>query len=615
MSNTPILGWIWLYLRPYRGQVAALGVLSVAEVLLRVLTPWPMKAVIDNVMGASPAPVWLRAALAPFRPFLSSFGGSREQMLLGIVVVGVLIQLAHQAVMMVHARLSSAAGHQMVRDLREELFAHVQAMRLSDYARTSTGDIIHVLEIDASCLEHLVIRGLFPIVFSALTLVAMFCVLAGIDLRLAVVSLAIAPVLYGWLRFYTGRMRPAARRAKELESTVLQRLQESISSVRLIKSFAREDFEQQRFAAAAAAATGARVDTSGTEALFGSVVSGLTVAGTSVVILIGGLAVVHGRISLGTLTLVLAYLGFIYGPLCGIANTTGALQQAMVSARRVRELFDHAIEPLHAGGGVDASAIRGDVRFDRVSFGYSDAVPVLREVTFSARAGDTIALVGQSGAGKTSAINLLTRLYDATTGRVLIDGVDVRAYDLRSLRRAIAAVQQDPLLMSGTIRENIRYGRLDATDADVEAATRAAYAHDFIMSMPNQYDTVLGEGGKGISGGQRQRLAIARAFLKNAPILVLDEPTSALDSVSESTVLAGLRNLQRGRTTFVIAHRLSTIRAAARIVVLDNGCVVAEGTHEELLAGCPLYARLANQLADESDAAPSGAELAFAAAR
>jgi ABC-type multidrug transport system fused ATPase/permease subunit len=196
-----------------------------------------------------------------------------------------------------------------------------------------------------------------------------------------------------------------------------------------------------------------------------------------------------------------------------------------------------------------------------------------------------------------------------------VDGVDVQRYSLRGLREQIAVVLQDSVLLSGTIKENIRYGRLDATDADVEAAARAAYAHDFIMSMPNQYDTVLGEGGKGISGGQRQRLAIARAFLKNAPILVLDEPTSALDSVSESTVLAGLRNLQRGRTTFVIAHRLSTIRAAARIVVLDNGCVVAEGTHEELLAGCPLYARLANQLADESDAAPSGAELAFAAAR
>jgi ATP-binding cassette subfamily B protein len=610
MSHQSILRWIWFYLRPYRGQVAALGVLSVAEVALRVLTPWPMKAVIDNVMGTGAAPIWLPGALAPFRPVLSIVGGDREQMLVGVVAVGLAIQLTHQAVMMFHARMSSAAGHRMVRDLREELFAHIQAMRLADHARKSTGDLIHALEFDASCLEHLVIRGLFPIVFSALTLVTMFFVLAGIDLRLAIIALAIAPMLYAWLRFYTRRMRPVASRAKDRQSLLLQRMHEAIASVRVIKSYAREGYEQQRFAAAAAGAALARVENSNREALFGSVVSALTFFGTTMVVLVGGLAVLHGRISLGTLTLVLAYLGFIYGPLCGIANTTGALQQAMVSARRVREILGHSVEPIEGGAGMDAAQLRGDVKFDRVSFGYTGEALVLDGVSFTANAGETVALVGPSGAGKTTAIGLLTRLYDVTAGRVLIDGVDVLAYDLRSLRAAVACVQQDSILLGGTIRENIRYGRLDATDAQVEAAARAAYAHDFIVFTPNGYDTVLGEGGAGLSGGQRQRLAIARAFLKNAPILVLDEPTSALDTMSEALVFEGLRNLQQGRTTFVIAHRLSTIRAADRIIVFENGRVVAQGTHDELMVDSQLYAQLADQLHEAPGQQPLAALVA-----
>lgn len=592
-----ILGWIYRYLRPYRLRVGVLAGLSAAEVTLRVLSPWPLKAVVDHVIGTVPLPAWLGTPLGPVTALLAFIPGPRERLLAAIVAAGLAIQLAHQWVMMLHTRLSVATGHRMVRDLRERLFGHVQALSLAHHARTPAGDALYRLESDACCLEHIVLRGLFPIVFSGLTLVAMFVVLAGIDLELALVSLAVIPFLYMWLRFYTRRMRPAARRAKELESEMVQRLHESLSSIRLVKSYAREDFEQRRFSEVAGRALDARLLSARQESLFGAVVSGLTTSGTSLVVLVGGLSVLHGRISLGTLLVLTAYLGFVYGPLCGIANTTGALQHAIASARRVRDTFELEPEPHDVPDAIEPRSLRGEVRFDQVSFSYSGEAPVLDGVSFAAHPGEMVALVGLSGAGKTTAVSLITRLYEATGGRILVDGIDIRSYKLKSLRDRVAVVLQEAVVMSGTIRDNLRYGRLNATDAEIEAAARAANAHDFIMSLPRGYDTELGEAGSGLSGGQRQRLSIARAFLKDAPILILDEPTSALDTLSEEAVFDGLRRLRQGRTTFVIAHRLSTVRAADRILVLDRGRIAGAGTHEELLLDNPLYARLASQLA------------------
>jgi ATP-binding cassette, subfamily B, bacterial len=603
MARESIHRWMWRYLRPYRGRVATLALLSTAEVGLRVLSPWPLKAVVDNVLGGAAMPPALHTPLRPLLSALSFVEGPRERVLTAVVAAGLLLQVVHQLVMMFHSRLQFWTGHRMVRDLREGLFAHVQTLTLSQHGRTPTSDTVYRLNADACCLEHLVLRGLFPMVFSVVTLVTMFAVLAGIDLQLAIVALAIVPLLFGWLKVYGQRMKPTARRAKELESAMVQHLQQSISSIRLVKSYAREDYEQQRFSRAAEHAFTAKLNITRQESLFSAVVTSLTIVGTSLVVLIGGLAVLHGRISLGTLLLLIAYLGYVYGPLSGIANTTATLQQALISASRVRETFAMSTEASDAPGAIEASRFRGEVVFDRVSFGYEEGRPVLSDVSFTARPGEMVALVGPSGAGKTTVVSLVTRMYEATQGRILIDGRDIRDYRLKSLRRGVGMVLQDSVTMSGTIRDNLRYGRLDASDADIEAAARAAHAHEFIVQQKRGYDTILGEGGNGLSGGQRQRLSIARAFLKNAPILVLDEPTAALDGVSEELVFDGLRRLQEGRTTFVIAHRLSTVRTADRILVFDQGRVVAQGTHPQLLASCPLYSRLAAQLTDREQPA------------
>jgi len=596
-SCDPLVPWIWQHLRRYQRRVITLAALSASEIALRLLSPWPMKAIVDFATGQNAAPAWLGAVAAMAVPVMGI--GARERLIVTIVSLGLLLQVGHQLVMMCHSRLSAATGHRMVADLREELFTHIQALALAHHDQTPTGDSLHRIESDAMCVEHLLLRGLFPVFFSALTLAVMFVVLAMIDLQLAIVAAAIVPCLYGWLRFYTRRMRPVAVRAKALDAALVQRLHESLSSIRLVKTYAREDLERARFAQAATSALDARVASSRQEAFFGTIVSTLTIAGTSLVVLAGGLSVVHGRITLGTLLVLVAYLGYVYGPLCGIANTAGALQHASASARRVRETLAIAPESADTAAAIEAPAdLRGTVVFDRVSFGYRDERPVLNGLSFTAHPGETIALVGLSGAGKSTAVSLIARLYDPTAGRVLIDGRNVGDYTRASLRRRVAVVLQDAIMMSGTVRENLRYGRLEATDAEIEAAARAAHAHDFIMSLPDGYDTVLGERGNGLSGGQRQRLNVARAFVKNAPILILDEPTAALDALSEELVFTGLRSLQAGRTTFVIAHRLSTVRDADRILVLDGGVVVAEGRHDSLLTTSALYARLAASLTE-----------------
>jgi ABC-type multidrug transport system fused ATPase/permease subunit len=325
-------------------------------------------------------------------------------------------------------------------------------------------------------------------------------------------------------------------------------------------------------------------------------VSAITLGGTALVLAVGGLHVLNGTLTVGSLLVVVAYLAAVYNPLSSIAHTTGSLQQALVSARRVREIFALTPEDLDAPGSLDASSVTGDIRFEQVGFAYEDSQPILQDVTFEAHPGELVALVGLTGAGKTTLARLIPRFFEPTSGRVLIDGIEAGRYSLRSLRQRIALVPQEPMLVQGTIADNIRYGRLGATDAEVEEVGRAAHVHPFVSRLPKGYQTPVAEAGATLSGGERQRLGIARALLKDAPILILDEPTSSLDAISEEAVFDALRRLREGRTTLVIAHRLSTIRDASRILVLHEGHLVAQGTHDELLASNDLYRRMCARL-------------------
>ena len=590
MTAIPLFSWSLSFLRPYRPRVIAIALLSVAEIVLAALAPWPLKALVDNVLGGQPFPTALAKVVAAVT------GGNLMVLLIVVVTVGLAVQLLLELVRAAHTQVQVDTGQRIVYDLRARLLGHIQALPLRNHVLGRTADSVYRLDADAYCVNDMVIGGVFPLAAAALNLTVMFAILVGLDATLGLLSLAVAPFLYVCLRYYARTMTDRAESVKAQESTLLERAYEILSSIAAVKSFAREEHELGRFSRAGEATMRARLRLTWQESVFSVSVTAITLTGTALVLVVGGLHVLQGTLTVGGLLVVVAYLGAVYNPLSSIAHTTGALQQALVSARRVREVFALAPEQLDAEGAVDAAAIRGDVAFEDVSFAYDEGRPILDRVSFKAHPGEMVALVGLTGAGKTTIANLIPRFFEPTSGRVLVDGLDVAGYRLRSLRERIALVPQEPALFGGTIGDNIRYGRLEASDDEVETAARAAHVHDFVACLPEGYATPVSETGATLSGGERQRLGIARALLKKAPILILDEPTSSLDAISEEMVFKALRSVREGRTTIVIAHRLSTIRDADRILVLHDGRLLAQGTHEELIESNGLYRRMCARL-------------------
>ena len=585
-----LVSWTLSFLRPYRTRVLAVTILSIVEIGSAALAPWPLKVVVDNVFSGQTLP----GPLAVVIPSLVA--ANAAALLVLVVVVGLLLQITNELVRMFHTQLQVDMGQRIVYDLRAKLLAHLQALPLRHHVLTKTADSVYRLDADAHCVDDLVIGGVFPLALAALNLGLMFAILLYLDPILGLLSLVVTPFLYLCLRYYSLTMTDRAERVKALESTLIERAYQILSSVAAVKSFSRERHELARFSRSGEDTMRARLSLTWQESLFSLTVTAITLAGTALVLIVGGLHVLGGTLTIGGLLVVIAYLAAVYNPISAIAHTTGSLQQAIVSARRVREIFALTPEILDAPDAVDGSQIAGRVRFDRVSFAYDGDSPVLHDISFVVRPGEMVALVGLTGAGKTTLVNLIPRFYEPTHGRVLVDEVETFRYALKSLRERIAFAPQEPVLFSGTIADNIRYGRLDATDAEVKEAARAAHVHEFVQRLPMTYDTPVAEAGATLSGGERQRLGIARALLKNAPILVLDEPTSAVDAISEAAVFDALRRLRTGRSIIVIAHRLSTIREATRILVLHEGRLMEQGTHDELMVSNSLYRQMCMRL-------------------
>jgi ABC-type multidrug transport system fused ATPase/permease subunit len=572
------------YLRPYWRLAAFSVVLMVLGALAGLLAPWPLQILFDNVLNDHPLSPALAFVLGPVVR-------DRSALLLFAVVGGVLVTLLQHGLTVLDNYVNTKIDQRMILDFRSDLFRHAQRLSLAYHDQRRSGMLIYAINSQADAAARLVVL-IPPLAQSVLTLFGMFGVLLLLNWQLALLALSVVPFLYGSVGFYAKRIQPRLYEVRRMEGESLSIIHEAMSMLRVIIAFGREDHEHRRFRAQGERTVDARVKVTVRQTLFSLAVNMITAVGTALVLGFGASQALQGKLTPGQLLVVLSYIALVYKPLETISTTVASFQELFVALKVAFDLLDTEPDIKDAPGAIDLPRARGDVRFENVSFHYSGRVGTLQDVSFEARAGQVIAVVGPTGAGKSTLVSLIPRLYEAQQGRVLLDGIDVRRLTLRSLRRQVSIVLQEPLLFSGTIAENIRYGRLEATMDEVVEAARAANAHDFILRLPQQYDTELGERGAKLSGGERQRIAVARAFLKDAPVLILDEPTSSIDSRTEAVILDALDRLMVGRTTFLIAHRLSTIRRADAILVIDQGRLVERGTHQELLRRGGLYRQL-----------------------
>jgi subfamily B ATP-binding cassette protein MsbA len=561
--------------------VAVLG-----EAATDLLEPWPLKIVFDYVFGTKHMPSWMSGLIG------STFGLTKVAILHFAVLAVIVIAVGGALSSYAEKYLTTSVGQWVMHDLRRVLYHHIQRLSLAYHDQKSTGDLISTVTADIDSIQDFISQALLGIVVNVLTLVGMLAVMFYLNWRFTLIALSITPFLFAVVYTYTRRIKQASRALRKKEGEVVSVVAEVLSSIRVVKAFAREDYEEERLAQRSLENVETALRARSLKAKLAPVVQVIVAIGTCLVLWYGVNLVLTNQMTSGSLLVFLLYLGKMYKPMRDLSKMTDTMSKAAVGYERIHQVIETENEVRNLPGARKAPNLKGEIEFDHVSFGYDKAYPTLTDVNLHVAPGQLAALVGPTGAGKSTITGLIGRFYDPQKGVVKIDGEDVRNYKMKSLRRQMSFVLQETLLFRAPVWQNIAYGKPEATREEILRAAKLANADEFISRMPQQYDTMVGEKGVTLSGGQRQRIAIARAVIRNSPILILDEPTSGLDAASEELVFEALGRLMEGRTTIVIAHRLATIRRADVIFVIDRGTIVERGTYEQLLAAGGLFAKL-----------------------
>jgi ABC-type multidrug transport system fused ATPase/permease subunit len=573
--------------RPYRAWLAIVLAAMLVEIAMGLAVPWPLKLVIDNALNDHHLPHWLDWAHQ-----YAGFGRHTLGVALFAGVATLVIAIVGAIASYIDNYFTTSAGQWVANDLRLRIYEHLHRLSLRYYDHAKVGTLVSTITSDVATIQDFASSSTLSIVVDLLTILFMVALMFWLEWDFTLIAVGFAPMLLLFIFHFKKIVKDATRAVRVRQSELLSIVQRGLGSIRVTKAFGRQELELAHLEQASHATVAAALRARKIKSMMSPIVNIVVAICTAIVLCRGTSLIVTGNMTAGALTVYLAYLKSFFKPVKDLAGMTSTLAQTTVALERIQTILSADEVIKERAGAVYPGRVKGAVTFDRVSFGYEKDNPVLREVSFSIAPGEVVGIVGPTGSGKSTVLSLLPRFYDPALGRILIDDIDIADYKVSALRSQIGFVLQDSVLFHGTVRENIAYGRPEASDEEIVAAAKIANAHDFISRMPLGYESVVGERGETLSGGQRQRIAIARAVIRNSPILVLDEPTAALDAESEHLVIEALRNLMKGRTVIMIAHRLSTLVDADKIIVLKDGVVVEEGSHTALIGRGGVYADL-----------------------